>query len=281
MRKTLLAMPRKPVVLGLPTKIKPHLRPSPYVYYLPEVVFREIIPRKFNSFLISPSVLELKSCLQVNDLPTPQELEGTPEDTLEVATALDTDRENSPTESIEAVPVRVWNPAANLRGSRGRGRGGRGGRGRGRGGPRGGRGGWKRGGGTGTGPRGANFVEAPRGRGKHGRVKTSSDARIQALYNRKYALKQQYKMVAGFQREALEALGDKALELMEDPIYYKSHPEYEIVTQAITNRHEEVNRIIDAKLKMETDQAERDYSQNSDYINQLYEVSVYVYVQGA
>lgn len=218
--------------------------------------------------------------LQVTRLPTsqePEEPDDNGEDTLEVATAVDTDRENSPAESIEAVTVRPWNPAANLRGSRGRGRGGRG---RGRGGPRGGRGGWKRGGGATASARGANFMDAPRGRGKHGRVKTSNDARIQALYNRKYALKQQFKMVAGFQREALEVLGDKALELMEDRNYYKAHPEYEEVTQAIADRHQQVNQVIASKFKMEKEQAERELFQTSDYAKQLFEVCVRVCIIG-
>lgn len=74
-----------------------------------------------------------------------------------------------------------------------------------------------------------------RGRGGH-RVKKSDNARIQALYHRRAALKHQYKQVAYFQKAALISMAEKSLETAkEDPNYHKTFEEYGKTTQALSD----------------------------------------------
>ena len=78
--------------------------------------------------------------------------------------------------------------------------------------------------------------------------------------------------MAGFQREALEALGEKSVELMLDPHYYKSHAEYETVSQRLNNRHDQAIRAMRESFNLHKDQLEREYLQQSEYTNQLCDV---------
>lgn len=138
------------------------------------------------------------------------------------------DPPDSTSPSSEEPPQNHTVNAPPARGGFGRARGR--GRGRGRwGGNRGGRGG------SGVGARGTPVAESLppinrpfRGRGGH-RVKKSDNARIQALYHRRAALKHQYKHVAQVQKYALLSLAEKSLEAMKsDPTYHKTLPEYEM-----------------------------------------------------
>ncbi|RDL39316.1 uncharacterized protein BP5553_03656 [Venustampulla echinocandica] len=140
--------------------------------------------------------------------------------------------------SLEDAPQNHVASAPPARGGFGRARG----RGRGRG-----RWGWNRGGrgGSGLGARGTPVAEIPpsinkslRGRGGH-RVKKSDNARIQALYHRRAALKHQYKQVAQIQKVALLALAEKSLDAAKsDPTYYKTLPEFEETTRALAEIYE-------------------------------------------
>jgi hypothetical protein len=141
-------------------------------------------------------------------------------------------------------------------------------RGRGRGRGRGFRGGRGNGAGRGNGTRG-NFTAASspgpstfppkfpatRGRGRGGRVKKSSIPRLQALYDRRNALKQQFKAVAAIQKNALLAVSDEAFRFAtDDPKYFEKIPEY----QEVINRLKEIYDENMANIKETT---RRDYAQ--------------------
>lgn len=153
------------------------------------------------------------------------------------------------------------------------------GRGRGRGKPRGG--GRGRGAGRGNSgfapratPAAVEFVAFKGSRGKGGhRVKKSENARIQALYHRKHALKHQFKQVAIMQRDALDTLAEKALHLAADPNYHKTLPEYTEVTNELNARYSRVVDRLNADLKIRQDYLRRQREMNEDYDRQLFEVS--------
>ena len=102
-----------------------------------------------------------------------------------------------------------------------------------------------------------------RGRGRGGRVKKSNIPRLQALYERRNALKYHYKAVATLQRDALVKISDFSLkELEEDPRYQEKLPEFKQVysklaetyrenTGGIKNRHRYQVDFIKRKLQNE------------------------------
>jgi hypothetical protein len=161
-------------------------------------------------------------------------------------------------------------PDRPIRGGHGRGRG----RGRGRGG-RGARGG------SGLTSRGTpavefvpSIVKGGRGRGGH-RVKKSDNARIQALYHRKHALKLQYRQVALLQRDALKELSQKSLKrLNEDPNYHTSLPEFFEATKAIDEKYAEVMQKIEAERLIKEDYLKRKLERSARITCEQHLVSV-------
>ncbi|TVY56912.1 hypothetical protein LSUE1_G009655, partial [Lachnellula suecica] len=171
-------------------------------------------------------------------------------------------------------------PATTPRAARGGWRGGRG-RGRGR------WGGWgSRGGRGGRGnsnlpsrstPAAESSPSAPkvsRGRGGH-RVKKSDNARIQALYHRRAALKHQYKQVAYFQKVALVSMAEKSLEAAKaNPNYHKTFDEFDKTTQALNDlykkRREQLNEAYELKKAYLYDLEEK----NEEYERERYEAAV-------
>ncbi|CAG8981777.1 hypothetical protein HYALB_00004719 [Hymenoscyphus albidus] len=177
------------------------------------------------------------------------------------------DGPSSSPESDDQNPDQV-NDAPSGRGGFGRGRGrGRGGRGRGRGGH----------GGSGIGSRGTPVVESPvapkalRGRGGH-RVKKSDNARIQALYHRRAALKHQYKQVASWQKSALLVIADKSLDrLKADSHYHESLPEFDEVTQGLKEAYQKRVDKLNAEFFMRKDYLDRQLVQNQEYEEMRFE----------
>lgn len=162
------------------------------------------------------------------------------------------------------------NDAPSGRGAFGRGRGrGRGGRGRGRGGR----------GGSGIGSRGTPVAESPvapkamRGRGGH-RVKKSDNARIQALYHRRAALKHQYKQVASFQKIALLVLAEKSLDTIKgDAHYHETLPEYTETTQALNDAYQKRIDKLNSEYTLRKDYLQRQLNQNQEYAVMQFMVS--------
>jgi hypothetical protein len=116
------------------------------------------------------------------------------------------------------------------------------------------------------------FVKVNRGKGGH-RVKKSDNARIQALYHRKHALRHQFKQVAQFQRDALDTLAEKALDLMTDPNYHKTLPEYQETTKALAARYQRVVDNLETDLKIKQEYLRKQLAMNEDYTRQFYDVS--------
>lgn len=162
------------------------------------------------------------------------------------------------------------NDAPSGRGAFGRGRGrGRGGRGRGRGGR----------GGSGLGSRGTPVAESPvapkalRGRGGH-RVKKSDNARIQALYHRRAALKHQYKQVASFQKTALLVLAEKSLETIKaDFHYHETLPECTETTQALDDAYQKRIDKLNSDFRLKQAYLQRQLAQNQEYVAMQFMVS--------
>ena len=148
-------------------------------------------------------------------------------------------------------------------------------RGRGRGRGRGGRG---RGGRVPNGDR-QEPSEVPvtvMGRGRGGyRVKKSGDPRIQALYHRRAALRNQYKAVANFQRAALEAYAEKsAAILLKDPVAHMKLPAYDTTTAKLGSVFEELSRITTARYKYMSEFLVRRKEQDEEYERRLHYVSL-------
>lgn len=87
-------------------------------------------------------------------------------------------------------------------------------------------------------------------RGKGGRVKKSTNPRIQALYIRRSYLRHHYKTVASYQKQALEVLANKSLVILKmDPRKHEQLPEFDAtigrlgeIFQKITDRHDHLIR---------------------------------------
>jgi hypothetical protein len=200
---------------------------------------------------------------------TPEEEEIIP-DTVEIPSVTVDAPSPIATDEEEVVPDAPATPKATRGGFRGRGRGrGRWWGYRGRGASRGGSAAGSR-----STPAAESSPSAPkslgRGRGGH-RVKKSDNARIQALYHRRAALKHQYKQVAYFQKAALISIAEKSLDAAKtDPNYHKTFDEYNKTTQAL-----------DAVYKKRYQQLIEEYELKKDYLydleakNEEYEKSRY------
>jgi hypothetical protein len=160
-------------------------------------------------------------------------------------------------------------------------------RGRGRGRGRGFRGGRANGAGRGNGIRGNFTAEsspgpsriipkfpATRGRGRGGRVKKSNIPRLQALYDRRNALKQQYKAAAAIQKNALLAVSDEAFRFAtDDPKYYEKIPEYQEVMKRLKEIYDENLASINETNQRDVAQCEKDYGIWCEIREKMYWVS--------
>ncbi|TVY30085.1 hypothetical protein LHYA1_G002523 [Lachnellula hyalina] len=204
---------------------------------------------------------------------TPEEEEINP-DTLEVPSVIVDAPSTTGTDEDEPIQETPATPKSTRGGFRGR-RGGRGRWGWGYRGARGGRGG------SGAGPRSTPATEsspsapkALRGRGGH-RVKKSDNARIQALYHRRAALKHQFKQVAFYQKAALISIAEKALEAAKfDPNYHKNFEEFNTTTEALNDVYK--NR---RKQLMEEYELKEAYliglrDKNKEYAGSQYEAAI-------
>ena len=116
-------------------------------------------------------------------------------------------------------------------------------------------------------------MKGARGRGGH-RIKKSNNARIQALYYRKHALKQHYKAVAILQREALAVLADKSLKsLADDPNFHTTIPEFDETNKALEERYEQAIDKLETERRVKADYAQKQFEMNQEYANKQYEVS--------
>ncbi|TVY50349.1 hypothetical protein LCER1_G007655 [Lachnellula cervina] len=204
---------------------------------------------------------------------TPEEEEINP-DTLEIPSVIVDAPSANGTDEDEPIQESPATPKSLRGGFRGR-RGGRGRWGWGYRGARGGRGG------SGVGPRSTPATEsspsAPkglRGRGGH-RVKKSDNARIQALYHRRAALKHQFKQVAFYQKAALVSIAEKALEAAKfDANYHKNFEEYNTTTEALNdiykNRRKQLNGEFDLKEAYLTGLRDK----NKEYARSQYEAAI-------
>lgn len=178
------------------------------------------------------------------------------------------------TDEDEAQPESPGTPKSTRGGYRGR----RGGRGRFGWGYRGGRGSR---GGAGAGPRSTPAVESSpsgpksmRGRGVGHRVKKSDNARIQALYHRRAALKHQYKHVAYFQKTALISIAEKSLDAAtSDPTYHKNLEEYNKVKEGLSTIYEKRRDQLSEAYKIKKAYLLDMSKKNREYVMKEYEVS--------
>jgi hypothetical protein len=116
------------------------------------------------------------------------------------------------------------------------------------------------------------------GRGKAGRIKKSDNARIQALLYRKHAIRQQFKLVANIQREALAIVSEKALEkVAKEPTYHESLPEFGDTMGALKKKFDDVNEKMDREFAVNKAYLERQLAMNLDYENRRYEVSLLLF----
>jgi len=217
-----------------------------------------------------PAKRNRKSSLVAPKTPEEEEINT---DTLEVPSVIVDAPSTTGTDEDEPIQETPATPKSTRGGFRGR-RGGRGRWGWGYRGARGGRGG------SGAGPRSTPATEsspsapkALRGRGGH-RVKKSDNARIQALYHRRAALKHQFKQVAFYQKAALISIAEKALEAAKfDPNYHKNFEEFNTTTHALNDVYK--NR---RKQLMEEYELKEAYliglrDKNKEYAGSQYEVS--------
>jgi hypothetical protein len=117
-------------------------------------------------------------------------------------------------------------------------------------------------------------VKGGRGKGGH-RVKKSDNARIQALYHRKHALKLHFKQVASLQRDALEELSLKTLKSLRDDLTYHTHlPEYKETTLALDERYAKVKNRLNAEFHVKEEYLRKMLAMNEDYANRQHEVSI-------
>jgi len=176
-------------------------------------------------------------------------------------------RTDSP-ESDEAVEELIPDPPDQPETSA---RGGLRGRGRGRGRGRAGRGG--RGGRPTTVPT-SEPLPSKTFRGRGGRVKKSTNSRIQALYHRKANLRTQYKAVSQIHRAGLEALAEKSLdELLEDPHYHESLPEFVEVAKALAAKAAEKSALLNRQYEMQKAFLAKQLAQNQEYEQIQFNVS--------
>ena len=118
------------------------------------------------------------------------------------------------------------------------------------------------------------MVKGGRGKGGH-RVKKSDNARIQALYHRKHALKLHFKQVASLQRDALEDLSLKTLKfLQEDPDYHAHLPEYKETTRALDERYAKVKNRLSSEFQVKEEYFRKMLKMNEDYTNRQHEVRI-------
>lgn len=166
------------------------------------------------------------------------------------------DREEVKSDDVQDVP-----PARGaFRGRAGR-RGARGGRGRGRGRP--------------AAPTSEPAIPKP-GRGRGGRVKQSSNARIQSLYHRKATLKANYKQLGQFQRDALEALADKTIETLRNSDSHKRAPEFDEVNKALELNYAERVAVLNAQYEMHKSYLGKQLEENSEYERMQFTVSLHI-----
>jgi hypothetical protein len=116
-------------------------------------------------------------------------------------------------------------------------------------------------------------VKVGRGRGGH-RVKKSGNPRIQALYYRKQDLRYHYKAIAQLQKGALDILATKSLDMLQDdPIIYKTFPEYDETMRELDAQYQKVQDRLDARMKLEKDYLERRFAAENEFAIQKHHVS--------
>lgn len=148
------------------------------------------------------------------------------------------------------------------------------GRGRGRGG-RGGRGGGRIVNGDHTEPSETSIpTVTSRGRGGY-RVKKSENPYIQALYHRRAAIRNQYKAIGNIQRAALEALGEKSIEILQkDFLAHTKLPAFDQTAKKLGEIFDKTITVAEAQLKYKSDFYRRDKENKEEYERQLHHVSL-------
>ncbi|KAH7037741.1 uncharacterized protein B0I36DRAFT_345815 [Microdochium trichocladiopsis] len=141
---------------------------------------------------------------------------------------------------MDEVPSAAASPAPSPAKGRGSGRG----RGRGRGGY--GRGTGRK---TNTASTATHFSRG-RGRGRgRGRIKTYTDSRVQAAYDRQRELRDLYSEVASAVKPALEELAEQTLKaIIEDPSCYREVAEFRVVQKELEARYHQAVRAADSQL---------------------------------
>ncbi|KXJ94309.1 hypothetical protein Micbo1qcDRAFT_193514 [Microdochium bolleyi] len=163
---------------------------------------------------------------------------------------------------MDEVPSAAASPAPSPAKGRGSGRG----RGRGRGGY--GRGTGRK---TNTASTATHFSRG-RGRGRgRGRIKTYSDSRVQAAYDRQRELRDLYSEVAGAVKPALEELAEQTLKsIIEDPACYKEAAEFKVVQDELNARFAEACRAADNQLNASLSIIKKTHELNTKFANRSF-----------
>ena len=117
-------------------------------------------------------------------------------------------------------------------------------------------------------------VRGGRGRGGY-RVKQSHNPRIQAIYHRKNALKAQFTQIALAQREALDALAQKSLDLLnQDAKYHENLPEFDEVQKELDKRYQTRIDQLNKDLEFQSKFLENHLQMSLEYERRRYDVNL-------
>lgn len=104
-------------------------------------------------------------------------------------------------------------------------------------------------------------------------MKQSSNARVQSLYHRKATLKANYKQLAQYQRDALEALAEKTIEMLRSSDRHKKEPAFDEVNKALENNYAERVAVLNARYEMHKSYLGKQLEENSEYERMQFTVS--------
>lgn len=97
---------------------------------------------------------------------------------------------------------------------------------------------------------------------------------MQALYHRKHALRQQYKLIVQIQKEGLGILAEKSLELVKDLHYHENLAEFDKLSASLKARSDANNKVVDKEYEYKRAYAAKKLAMDLDYQERLHKVSI-------